>query len=244
MILYIYITILSYFLLGGIGFYFINRRKDHETAHKSMIKFITYFFIIHTLFASIVFEPIVFHYLGIIITIVAAIELLRLFVMSGYNHKKFFTIFVILFLMVCIGFLLFSQLNMGIILYTFLILSIFDAFSQISGQLFGKRHIAPSISPNKTLEGFIGGALVALSSSSVLREISGFPLFIDIFLAGGIIFFAFLGDLASSLFKRKYGVKDFTNLLPGHGGFLDRFDSLFAGGAFVIVVVEFAIPNI
>jgi phosphatidate cytidylyltransferase len=55
MILTIYITILSYFLLGAIGFYFINRKKDRKTAHQNIVKFITYFFIIHIIFASI--EP-------------------------------------------------------------------------------------------------------------------------------------------------------------------------------------------
>jgi phosphatidate cytidylyltransferase len=244
MIQYIYITILSYFVLGGIGFYLINRDKDRQTAHQSRVKYITYFFIINILFASIVIETSAFQYLSLIIILIAAAELIRLFNKSNYIHKKFFALSCLMFSILSIAFFLFSQLTMGVILFTFLILSIFDAFSQISGQLFGRRYIAPSISPNKTIEGLLGGVLVAFTSALILREISGFPLFVDLFLTGGILAAAFVGDLASSLYKRKYGVKDYSNLLPGHGGFLDRFDSLIAGGAFVLVVVEFGIPNI
>lgn len=238
MILTIYITILSYFLLGGIGFYFINRKKDRKTAHQNIVKFITYFFIIHILFASIVIKPVVFQYLSILIIAVSGIELFRLFVQSGLRNKSFFTFSSVLFIILCTGFYLFSMLPMGIILFSFLILSIFDAFSQISGQLFGRSQIAPDVSPNKTFEGLLGGVFFALTGSVLLREITGFTVFFDLLLAAGIVFFAFWGDFASSLYKRKYGVKDYSSLLPGHGGFLDRFDSLIAGGAFVAMIAE------
>jgi len=238
MILNIYITILSYFLLGGIGFYFINRKKDRKTAHQNLVKYITYFFIIHILFAGIVIKPLIFQYLGIIIIAVSGIELARVFMQSGLRHKSFFTGSSFLFAILCFGFYYFSLLPRGIILFSFLVLSIFDAFSQISGQLWGRRHIAPDVSPNKTFEGLIGGVFFALSGSLLLREITGFTALFNLFLAAGIIFFAFWGDFASSLYKRKYGVKDFSNLLPGHGGFLDRFDSLIVGGAFVAMIAK------
>ena len=58
----------------------------------------------------------------------------------------------------------------------------------------------------------------------------------------GTLLFAFAGDTLSSLFKRKYKVKDFNNIIPGHGGFLDRFDSLIAGGAWAALYFQFIAP--
>jgi phosphatidate cytidylyltransferase len=236
MILTIYIIILIYFLLGAIGFYFINRRKELMTARKNRVKFITYFFLIHTLFFSIVFSSSAFHYISIVIILVGIIEAVWLFRKSGYRNKVFFAISLLLLLVFCSAFLKFSRMDKGMILFTFLVLSVFDAFSQISGQLAGNIRIFPAISPGKTLEGLTGGAMIAIFSSLLLRELIGSPLPETLLLAAGIVISAFIGDMAASFYKRKYGVKDFSNLLPGHGGFMDRFDSLIAGGAFIVLL--------
>jgi len=142
----------------------------------------------------------------------------------------------LIYLIFSTGFLYFSRLGNELVLFTFLVLSIFDAFSQISGQLLGKRKLVPSISPGKTVEGLAGGAVVAVGTSVLLMSLTGISVSGTLLLAAGITLFAFLGDLAASLFKRQFGVKDFSELLPGHGGFLDRFDSLIAGGALVALL--------
>ncbi|SCD20923.1 putative phosphatidate cytidylyltransferase [Proteiniphilum saccharofermentans] len=233
MIWNIYLIILFYFLLGGIGFYLINRKKDPLVARKSYTKFIVYFFIVNGLFFSITIEPVAFRYLAVVITIVGMVELVRLFRLSGYTRKRFFAASAAIFSLLAMSFCFFATLNENLILFTFLVLSIFDAFSQITGQLWGKKKILPEISPNKTLGGLVGGACVALASAFLLRKLPGGSPGSLLFLAAGIILFAFLGDVAASYYKRKYGVKNFNNLIPGHGGFLDRFDSLIAGGAWV-----------
>ncbi len=233
MIWNIYLIILTYFLLGGIGFYLINRKKDPLVARKSYTKFIVYFFIVNGLFFSITVEPVIFRYLAVVITAVGMVELVRLFRISGYTRKRFFAASVTIFTLLALSFCFFATLNKNLILFTFLVLSIFDAFSQITGQLWGKTKILPEISPDKTLGGLVGGACVALASAFLLRKLSGESPVSLLLLAAGIILFAFLGDVAASYYKRKYGVKDFNNLIPGHGGFLDRFDSLIAGGAWV-----------
>jgi len=235
MIWNIYLIILIYFLLGSVAFYFINRRKSAVEAHKSWTKFITYFFIIHILFFAMVFNPLYFRILAITIISVGAFELFRVFRQSDFTKKLFFLLSFFLFLVFSLGFYLFSGIEKENILYAFLVLSIFDSFSQITGQLWGKRKLFPGISPNKTAEGFAGGALVALLSSVWLKKLIETSSFQAMIIAGGIVVFAFLGDLLASYFKRKYLVKDFSNLIPGHGGFLDRFDSLIAGGAYVII---------
>jgi phosphatidate cytidylyltransferase len=134
------------------------------------------------------------------------------------------------------GFYLFSQMEKGVMLFAFLILCIFDGFSQISGQLFGKTKLFPKISPNKTVEGLIGGVLIALLSAFVFKNLIIAPQINAILFAVVVVIFAFIGDTAKSIYKRKYNVKDFSNLIPGHGGFLDRFDSLIAGGTGVALL--------
>ncbi len=224
-------------MLGGLGFYFINRRRDKKEARYNRVKYITYFFIINTIFFSIVVWPVLFNYLGIVILAVGLGELTRLFIMSGFKNRRFFTVFLVMYLIFCTGFYRFSLMEQGLVLFTFLVISIFDAFSQISGQLLGRTKIMPSVSPRKTLEGLAGGAVIAVASSLLLIPLLDPGIFRPVLLSAGIVLFAFLGDLTVSLFKRRYGVKDFSNLLPGHGGFLDRFDSLIAGGAFMAAAV-------
>lgn len=229
----IYIIILSYFVLGAIGFYFINRKKAKDVARESWTKFITYFFIINILFFSIVINPILFRIASGLIVLVGAYELFRLLKTTNFSHLKYFLVSITIFGILSFGFIIFSGFNKEIILFTFLILSIFDAFSQISGQLFGKTKIVPNISPNKTIGGTFGGAIIAILSGLLLKGLYNELLGNTLILSTGIVVFAFLGDIAASLYKRKFEVKDYSKLIPGHGGFLDRFDSLIAGGAWV-----------
>jgi phosphatidate cytidylyltransferase len=236
MILTIYLIILSYFVLGAIAFYFINRKKERLTARKSWLKYATYFIIIHVLFISIVFSPKIFHLLCVLIILVGLVELARLFEISRYRNLIFFVLSLIVYLILSAGFFRFSQLNTDLILFSFLVLSIFDAFSQIFGQLAGKTKLFPAISPGKTVEGLAGGVVAAVASSLLLKNLTGTSAVHTLVLATGIVIFAFTGDMLASVYKRKYHVKDFSRLLPGHGGFLDRFDSLIAGGAFTALL--------
>ncbi len=237
MIKTIYIIILSYFLLGGIGFYYINRKKEPDVARKSYIKFLTYFVIINLLFFSIVVYPVIFRFLSIIIIGTGFIELFRLFRKSGYDKIGFFLLSVSIYSVLSLGFFLFGRLEKELILFSFLVLSIFDSFSQISGQLWGRRKIFPKISPNKTVGGLIGGSIIAICSAFLLNGLYAETPLKVIMMTFGVLVFAFSGDIAASLYKRKYKVKNYSKLIPGHGGFLDRFDSLIAGGAWVFLFV-------
>ncbi|MFW6226605.1 MAG: phosphatidate cytidylyltransferase, partial [Bacteroidota bacterium] len=126
------------------------------------------------------------------------------------------------------------------VLFTFLITAVFDSFSQITGQLAGKKRILPEISPGKTWEGTAGGAAVAMASGLLLTSLIGIQNWQTMLVTVGIILFAFVGDAITSLYKRTYHVKDFTNILPGHGGFLDRFDSFIPAGAFIALLHAFS----
>lgn len=102
-----------------------------------------------------------------------------------------------------------------------------DTFAYLIGRVFGKHPLAPQISPNKTIEGSMGGLIGAIITGLIATKIMGgipWPFFLGLSLIVGIS--AQIGDLFESALKRSAGVKDSGNLIPGHGGFLDRFDSM------------------
>lgn len=103
-----------------------------------------------------------------------------------------------------------------------------DVSQYMAGKLFGKTKITPNISPNKTLEGVIGGILMTTGIFNLMYYLLfGEAITLKtIVLAMVLSFLGFLGDLTFSLTKRKANVKDTGTLLPGHGGLLDRVDSL------------------
>ncbi len=232
----IYIVILVYYLFGTVGIYFINRRKEPQIKHKAWIKHVNYFIITNLVFFSIAVNPVIFRYVAALIIIVGFCELFKLYRGSGFSHTTFFIAAIIILALLSVGFYSFSHMEKGVLLFAFLIIAVFDGFSQVSGQLLGRTKLFPKISPGKTVEGLIGGALVAVLSAFVFQNLFTASSLKAIILAAVVVVFAFLGDTAKSLFKRKYSVKDFSNLIPGHGGFLDRFDSLIAGGAGVTLL--------
>ena len=105
-----------------------------------------------------------------------------------------------------------------------------DSFALFGGKRFGKHKIAPSVSPNKTVEGCICGAISSVVTGVILYYLSQLWLPIPFWLCVVTALLAStmgqIGDLAESLVKRMIGVKDFSNLIPGHGGMFDRADSL------------------
>lgn len=121
------------------------------------------------------------------------------------------------------------QLDLGAA-YLYMLL-ITTAFSDIGcyafGKAFGRRPLAPRVSPGKTLEGSMGGLLVSLVTSMLLGKVVGMPLWEGALYGLGVGLAAQLGDLWESAMKRDAGVKDSGRLIPGHGGVLDRFDSYF-----------------
>lgn len=124
--------------------------------------------------------------------------------------------------------------GVGFLLYAMLLTQGSDVFQYIFGKLFGRHKIVPTVSPGKTWEGFIGGmattVVLAWALSGILTPFSS-----GMALAAGLLVgvAGFMGDVVESAFKRDLGVKDSGSILPGHGGILDRIDSLtFAGPTF------------
>lgn len=102
-----------------------------------------------------------------------------------------------------------------------------DVFAYFTGIKLGKHKLAPNISPKKSIEGAIGGMMGSMLLCGIFSYFTSSDMMIDgiaIGFLGGII--SQFGDLSASIFKRNMGIKDYGNLIPGHGGVLDRIDSL------------------
>mgnify|MGYP003975437211 FL=1 len=114
--------------------------------------------------------------------------------------------------------------GLNIFLYLVLLVSVMDIFAYIGGNIFGVKKIAPTISNGKTIEGTLIGLFFSILASVLIKDLIDINFLYALILGFTIGLFSFLGDLLESFFKRRIGIKDSGNFIPGHGGFLDRFD--------------------
>ncbi len=101
-----------------------------------------------------------------------------------------------------------------------------DSFAYFAGSFLGKHKLCPHISPNKTVEGFVGSIVGTMVTLGLVAYYLHIDLVRMIILGFFLAIFATVGDLVESIIKRHTGIKDSGNVLPGHGGILDRFDSM------------------
>ena len=118
-------------------------------------------------------------------------------------------------------------LGLNLLLFMILIVAITDSGAYFCGKKFGKHKLAPRVSPNKTIEGSFGGTLLGVIGGTLFGSLTGISTHIGILMMISLVVAVVgqLGDLVASSMKREFGIKDFGNLFPGHGGVLDRFDS-------------------
>ena len=121
-----------------------------------------------------------------------------------------------------------------------------DSAAYFCGRAFGRHKLIPDVSPKKTIEGAVGGVIFtgitfAAYAFVVLNRNAGLLQYAILFAVGMIVSaVAQIGDLIASLVKRKYGVKDYGTLFPGHGGVMDRFDSVLITAPILLVIAEIA----
>ena len=135
--------------------------------------------------------------------------------------------------------------------YVYSIVCFTDIFAYIIGSKFGRHKLCPHISPKKSVEGAVFGGLIGAALGTIVaclcfmigHDGANYPIWKIILLIFGIFVFSViisivsqLGDLVASKFKRTYDIKDFGNIMPGHGGVMDRFDSFILSGSFTFVV--------
>ena len=173
-------------------------------------------------------------------------------VMVSQVATMFFTTFVTSFAFSTIAYMkvLHPQHSMFYCFIMFIAAWITDSGAYFTGRLFGKHKMAPYISPHKTWEGAVGGVVAstigavaagliyqAIAASSGMTIEIHYPLLALTGCTASII--GELGDLSASCIKRQCGIKDFGSIMPGHGGILDRFDSLMFVAPFVFLVVNY-----
>lgn len=163
------------------------------------------------------------------------IEFLVLFTFSIFDENRKIDDLSLIFLMsIILGcttyFMVYTrEISMPLLAYVFIICYLTDAIAYFVGSFFGKHKLNERVSPKKSIEGSIGGFVGGMIISLIWAYLFNF-FNVDktIIIVSSILLPIVnqIGDLAYSLIKRHYGIKDFSNLIPGHGGLLDRLDSL------------------
>lgn len=174
-------------------------------------------------------------------TAAITISILMFLIATVFLHGKveFKKVYSVSFLTMYIVFsmlsvvLLYSEYSIFAVLPIFICAWMTDVGAYFSGYFFGKHKLIPNVSPKKTVEGAVGGVAAAVLSC-LLYELILVKCFDTVLMSYGEIavmgliasVFAQFGDLSASVIKREEGIKDFGTVFPGHGGFLDRFDSV------------------
>ncbi len=130
--------------------------------------------------------------------------------------------------------------NLFLLLYLLLVVQLSDVLQYVFGKLLGKHKLAPSVSPSKTVEGLVGGGLSAAGIGAALWWITPFTPLQSGLMSLLIVICGFLGGLALSAVKRSLGAKDWGQMIEGHGGMLDRLDSVTFAAPIFFHVVRYA----
>jgi phosphatidate cytidylyltransferase len=130
-----------------------------------------------------------------------------------------------------------------LLLFLFALLWVGDTCAMGFGKWLGKHKLAPGVSPNKTVEGFIGGIIGAVAIGVLMYywKFHQMPFVHIMAISVGCSIFGQLGDLVESMWKRSLGIKDSSNIIPGHGGVLDRFDSLLFAAPFMYFYLVYVV---
>lgn len=170
----------------------------------------------------------------VIVFIVTLIELNLHFT----KDKMLFFVIANVFITFCFYCLrnLFTLYDIKIAIIPILASIMSDTFAYFTGKCIGGVKLCPSISPGKTVSGFIGGVFITYFMLIWYCNNSG--ILINRIFVLIVILSAVFGDLLASIFKRKIGIKDFCNLIPGHGGIIDRMDSIMTASATYYIISQ------
>ena len=234
---------ITFFVITLLGFKEFVHIKNQK--YPDFIRLISYLSVTLLYFSNTLTNNLTF---SIDYRLLAGIFLILLLPVVLYHNQKVYNVKDAFYLLGGVLFLglsmplfnLYRTLDISVLLLLFLICIITDTYAYLIGSLIGRIKLLENISPNKTWEGTIAGSIVAtfacttyyltvINSNESILKVGIIVLFLSIV--------GQFGDLFFSAIKRTYGVKDFSNIIPGHGGILDRLDSIiFVMLAFIFFV--------
>jgi phosphatidate cytidylyltransferase len=219
-------------IIGIIGLNELLSIRNNEKKLPILTKALAMTCFIFIMISSYCMQSAQIDYRVIVMTLLVNLVPLLICNNKVYNSDDaFYLISSILFLGISFSYLIILRnSNIHYLIYLLLITIMTDTFAHFFGTKIGKNKLCPSISPNKTIEGMIGGTIMGTFISSIYFTTvinSEMNIVIVIIMSLFLSLIAQFGDLVFSAIKRKYGVKDYGNIMPGHGGVLDRLDSLF-----------------
>lgn len=221
-------------LISNVSLYEFMKIKEEKKKLPAFIKFISY--VIMTLMILMNIDNNLFAF-AIDYRVLSALFILFLIPTVLYHNREkysindaFYMIGGIMFLGLSLSTLvIIREKSLSLIVYLLLIPFVTDLYSLIIGKLIGKRKLLEVISPNKTLEGMVGGTVFGVIIPTIYYNLfvnSANPIYVTILITLFLCILGQLGDLVFSAIKRYFSKKDFSDVLPGYGGILDRLDSI------------------
>lgn len=222
------------YLVALFGLYEFLKIKDEQKYIPAFIKFISYVLLTLLLLANTNTKNLTF---SIDYRVLAGLFISYLIPTVLYHDRKkysindaFYLIGGVLFLGISMSLLILIRNNsLALTIYLFLISTMTDTYAYFIGSFIGKYKLLESISPKKTLEGMIGGTIFGTFIGAVFYSLfvsSTTPIYVIILVTLFLSIIGQFGDLVFSAIKRYFSKKDFSNIVPGHGGVLDRMDSI------------------
>lgn len=232
-------------VLGCCGLYELLKARESEKAFPSFLKFFAYLIVLAICLHN--FNSVDFHF-NFDYRVMAGLIFLFMTPMVFINNNKRYNMNDALYLIGAVIFIglsfnliiIMRNLDLNYIIYLLLITTITDTFALFTGMLIGKHKLCPKISPKKTIEGLVGGVVMGTFVATCFFHTvisANIDITSLVLVSAALCLVGQVGDLVFSSIKRYYNVKDFSNLIPGHGGILDRFDSLiFVALAFIVLL--------
>ncbi|MET3575289.1 phosphatidate cytidylyltransferase [Bhargavaea ullalensis] len=223
---------LAVFLLAAIGMYELLRMKHISIASiPGLLAVLALFsFLLKPHWADAVASFTGYTKIEVVYALVLLLLVYTVVVKNRFTFEHAaFTVLAMLYLGIGFYYLIITRdAGLEYIVFALIVVWLTDTGAYFTGRAIGKRKLWPEISPNKTVEGFIGGIAAAVIAACIFQVFM--PVTHSYLILIGVTILASvmgqIGDLVESALKRYYGVKDSGKILPGHGGILDRFDSL------------------
>ncbi|QWB99772.1 phosphatidate cytidylyltransferase [Mycoplasmatota bacterium] len=213
---------------------------DKYWFHYLPIAFTFVFVLLNVLF----FEHTQYHRMMYLYLLALSLTYFMIYLVDQRMTRQELGVSMIAILYASIGFTALAYLrsiSLEIILYLLLVTILTDTFAYFFGIKFGKHKLLPKVSPKKSVEGALAGLLFGGTLGTLFASILNifdFHLVFIIILSLGLSMVSQSGDLIASKFKREQGIKDYSNIFPGHGGVLDRFDSTMFAAAFLMMILQ------